>query len=251
LLRRLTFLLLLFFTFPALGDTLRVGMFNVSLGRAGPGILLKDMLSGEDAQITGLVQIIQHIRPDILLLNEFDHDFRGLALAAFQQTLAHGENGIVYGYSFAPAGNAGRPSGLDLDGNGKRGEWADAVGFGRFPGSEGMALLSRLPIDLAGARSFANLDWAGQKLSSKSHWDVPVMLQNGKRLHILASHPTPPVFDDERDLNGLRNAAEIGFWVSYLDGQACPARLVEPPVDIRPRANFRRGDYRRAGGGGE
>lgn len=43
-------------------------------------------------------------------------------------------------------------------------------------------------------------------------------LPNERRLNILASHPTPPVFDGAENTNGLRNDAEIGFWVSYLDG---------------------------------
>ena len=53
------------------------------------------------------------------------------------------------------------------------------------------------------------------RLSSKSHWDVPIDI-NGNRLHLLASHPTPPAFDGPEDRNGCRNADEIRFWVDYL-----------------------------------
>ena len=35
-------------------------------------------------------------------------------------------------------------------------------------------------------------------------------------MHLLASHPTPPVFDGPEDRNGLRNADEIGFWADYI-----------------------------------
>lgn len=221
------FLLLAFFLISvvaAYGDTVRVATFNVSLARKGPGLLLKDIMSGKDQQVDALVVIIQHTRPDILLLNEFDHDYSGLALKAFLEILAQGDAGITYPHSFAIAGNAGQPSGRDLDNDGRSGEWADAHGFGRFPGNGSMALLSRFPLDLDAARSFAQHNWippiAGfgpMRLSSKSHWDVPVILPNAQRLHILASHPTPPVFDGPEDLNGLRNDAEIEFWVSYLD----------------------------------
>ena len=38
------------------------------------------------------------------------------------------------------------------------------------------------------------------------------------RLHVLASHPTPPVFDGDEDRNGCRNHDEIRFWVDYLAG---------------------------------
>lgn len=227
----------------ALSDTVRVATFNVSLGRRGPGVLLKAIMSDKDPQVAEVIAIIQHVRPDILLLNEFDTDFTNLALTDFRRAMALGEAGIVYPFSFAPIGNEGVPSGLDLDQDGKPGEWADAFGFGRFPGSQGMALLSRFPITTADARSFSTLKWLDltegsvpltsigepllseaiaveMRLSAKSHWDVPVVLPSGASLHILASHPTPPVFDGEENLNGLRNNAEIVFWVSYLDGVA-------------------------------
>ena len=56
---------------------------------------------------------------------------------------------------------------------------------------------------------------AAFRLSSKSHWDVPVQI--GKRtVHFLVSHPTPPVFDGPEDRNGLRNADEIRFWADYV-----------------------------------
>ena len=220
---------------------MRVATFNVSLGRRGPGVLLKGIMSGKDAQVAAVVAIIQRVRPDIMLLNEFDGDFTNLALDAFRGVLDSDEDAITYPYFYAPMGNEGMPSGLDLDGDGAPNEWADAFGFGRFPGSEGMALLSRFPIDTQAARQFSLLKWAdfpdavlpvnaeggaylpenvvsAFRLSSKSHWDVPVVLPNGQRLNILASHPTPPVFDGTENMNGLRNDAEIGFWVSYLDG---------------------------------
>lgn len=232
-------LLCLFLASMSVAETLRVATYNVSLGRKGPGLLLKDFMSGEDEQIASLVTIIQHMRPDILLLNEFDHDHQNLALTAFRDALGQGDNAINYPHSFAPAGNEGHPSFLDLDGDGKTGEWADALGFGKFPGGEGMAILSRFPIDTQNARSFAKLLWTDSPdvelprnpngsdflsqevlsiipFSHKSHWDVPVII-GGTRLHILASHATPPVFDGVENINGLRNFAEVWFWVRYLN----------------------------------
>jgi hypothetical protein len=52
-------------------------------------------------------------------------------------------------------------------------------------------------------------------LSSKSHWDLPILVR-GRTLHLLASHPTPPVFDGPEDRNGTRNFDEIGFWADYI-----------------------------------
>jgi hypothetical protein len=53
------------------------------------------------------------------------------------------------------------------------------------------------------------------QLSSKSHWDLPVII-GGKTVHLLASHPTPPVFAGPEDRNGRRNQDEIRFWADYL-----------------------------------
>ena len=53
------------------------------------------------------------------------------------------------------------------------------------------------------------------RLSSKSHWDIPVRI-GGKTVHFLTSHPTPPVFDGPEDRNGTRNHDEIRFWADYV-----------------------------------
>jgi endonuclease/exonuclease/phosphatase family metal-dependent hydrolase len=44
---------------------------------------------------------------------------------------------------------------------------------------------------------------------------VPVRTPNGI-VHLLASHPTPPVFDGPEDRNGARNADEIRLWHEYI-----------------------------------
>ena len=103
-----------------------------------------------------------------------------------------------------------------------------------------MLLLSRYPLDAANARTFQHLRWSSVPdarrprlpdadndwhsdavwrqlpLSSKSHWDVPVDTPLG-RLHVLASHPTPPVFDGPEKRNA-RNHDEIRLWAEYLNG---------------------------------
>jgi hypothetical protein len=53
------------------------------------------------------------------------------------------------------------------------------------------------------------------RLSSKSHWDVPVQIGR-TTVHVLASHPTPPTFDGVEDRNGRRNNDEIRFWADYI-----------------------------------
>jgi hypothetical protein len=77
---------------------------------------------------------------------------------------------------------------------------------------------ARLPDDPATA---APADWYSPaeldvfRLSSKSHWDIPIYA-HGRVIHVLASHPTPPVFDGPEDRNGTRNFDEIRFWADYI-----------------------------------
>ena len=208
------------------------------MGRRGPGLLLRDLEKGDDPQIAVVQAVIRQVSPDILLLTSFDFDYGNRALNLIADQI--GARGAGYPYRFSLPPNSGLPSGLDLDGDGRLGGPGDNQGFGYFRGSRGMALLSRFPIDTKGVRDFSALLWkdqagarlpqrsgvafpsaeaqAAQRLSSTGHWDVPVSLPDGRRLHLLASHPTPPVFDGPEDRNGLRNRAEILFWKTYIAG---------------------------------
>jgi len=223
-------------------EPIRVATFNTSLTRKGPGLLLRDIRKLKDSQIRNVMAIIQTVRPDILLINEFDHDYENLALREFLDLLAQdaGERkGIRYPYFCAPPQNVGVPSGWDLNGDGKLGGPADAYGFGNFRGQYAMALVSKFPIQTDAAKDFSEVLWNQipnaempkaadgsdfpsypalhiMRLSSKGHWDVPIALPSGDTLHILASHPTPPIFDGPEDMNGKRNRAEILFWDTYI-----------------------------------
>ena len=127
---------------------------------------------------------------------------------------------------------------------GGRAYGGDAWGFGTFPGQYGMAVFvpkdwtvlrdsirtfrlfewsempdAAVPVDsVTGERWYSAEEWQKMRLSSKSHWDVPVRLPGGRVVHVLASHPTPPGFDGAADRNGRRNHDEIRFWVDYLSG---------------------------------
>lgn len=223
----------------ACAGTLRVATYNVDLSRDGPGLLLQELIEKPGPKALAAIEAIRAVRPDILVLQQFDHDLRGYALAAFAARLAEGEGGIDYPYRFAPPVNAGVPSGQDLDGDGDATGWGDGHGWGKFPGHGGMAILSRLPLDEAAARTFRALPWEslpgarlpvrpdgtpflppGARLSSRSHWDVPAILPDGGRLHLLTAQPTPPLFDGPERRNRLRNADEVRFWTLYLDGAA-------------------------------
>jgi hypothetical protein len=205
-----------------------------------------------------IAEIIQRTRPEVLLINEFDYDDQGdpndsLAAQLFQDNyLSQSQNGaapIEYPYRFVAPSNTGVFSGFDLDNSGAAGDFVpnDSFGFGFFPGQFGMAVFSMHPIayddvrtfqtflwkDMPGAllpddpRTAEPADWYSEeeldvfRLSSKSHWDVPIHI-DGKTVHFLTSHPTPPVFDDPPtfpagvDFNGRRNYDEIRFWADYI-----------------------------------
>ncbi|MEZ5274876.1 MAG: endonuclease/exonuclease/phosphatase family protein [Opitutaceae bacterium] len=243
--RRLTVLCLgLFSQFAHPADaTVRVATFNASLNRAEEGQLIRDLSVPGNDQAQKVAAILQRVRPDIVLINEFDHDPDGIALAGFQtHYLGIGQGGeepIDYPYHFAAAVNTGVPTGVDLNGDGKLTPGNDSFGWGVFPGQYGMVVLSRYPIDLEGIRTFQNFLWkdmpgallpvdpesgysfyseaalAVLRLSSKSHWDLPVRIDD-RVVHLLVSHPTPPVFDGPEDRNGKRNHDEIRFWADYL-----------------------------------
>ncbi len=226
--------------------------FNVSLGRDGPGLLARDLAKGDDPQIKTVLAIINTVRPDILLLNDFDYDYGSVALGLLAAQLE--QSGLRYAHKFALRPNSGMMTTLDLDGDHRTFGPGDAQGFGDFAGSQGMAILSRFPVLTTEVRDFSALLWkdlpgaklprqfdkpfpsdtaqAQQRLSSKGHWDVPVELPDGSVLHLLASHPTPPVFDGPEDRNGLRNRDEIRFWSLYLDGAALAG------FDARAPASF-------------
>ncbi len=227
----------------ARSESLRIATFNVGLSRDGPGVLLGELRGRPKPDVLAAVAIIRAVRPDVLVIQKFDHDPRGRALAAFAGLLAAGEDGIDYPYRFAGPVNAGVVSGLDLDGDGLVMGWNDALGWGKYPGHGGMAVLSRLPLDEAGVRTFRGLLWrdlpdaslprnpdgtaffgpealALLPLSSRAHWDVPVLLADGRRLHLLTANPTPPLFDGPEGMNRLRNRDEVAFWGAYLGGAA-------------------------------
>ena len=142
----------------------RVASFNANMNRKGAGVLIQD-IAKRDAQILTAAEIILRVRPDILLLNEIDHDPEGRALADFVALLAEGAGqvpGFDYPHRFIAPVNTGEPTGYDLNGDGKAMGPEDAYGYGRFPGQYGMALLSIHPLGVT--RTFRFLKWGRQCL---------------------------------------------------------------------------------------
>jgi Endonuclease/Exonuclease/phosphatase family len=228
----------------------RFATFNASLNRAAAGDLVSDLSNpGADTvrvrQARNVAEVIQRVAADVVLVNEFDFYPGGQAAELFRDNfLAVSQNGAPaanYPYYFVAPSNTGIPSGFDLDNSGGTGGPNDAFGFGFFPGQFGMVVYSKFPIDHENARTFQNFLWKDMpgarlpddpatpapadwyspaeldvfRLSSKSHWDLPIRI-GGKTVHFLTSHPTPPVFDGPEDRNGTRNADEIRLFADYV-----------------------------------
>src|SRR5918994_2268209 len=232
-------------TAAAANSEVRFATFNASLNRSFAGQLVADLSTPNNAQAATVAEIIQRARPDVLLINEFDFVADGFAAQLFQDNYLsvphNGAEAIVYPFRFVAPSNTGIPSGHDFNNNGVVGGPDDAFGFGFFPGQFGMAVYSRYPIIEEDIRTFQNFLWKDMpgarlpddpatpapadwyspaelavfRLSSKSHWDVPVAIE-GRTVHFLVSHPTPPVFDGAEDRNGTRNFDEIRFWADYI-----------------------------------
>ncbi len=156
---------------------------------------------------------------------------------------------LDYEYIYVGKSNTGVPSGMDLDNNGEivtepgSGEYGnDSYGYGEYPGQYAMAFLSKYPIKRDQIRTFRKFLWKDMpdnkmpvgkdyggmylneeeaekfRLSSKSHWDVPIDV-DGTTIHILMAHPTPPVFDAEANINGRRNHDEVRLLTDYAEGK--------------------------------
>jgi len=213
---------------------IRIATYAAPLSRDGPGLLLRDISGREDAQIQAVTRVIDHVSPDILVLTDIDFDAGGAAISAFSQALE-----TPYPYLFVRRPNSGFQTGLDLDGDGFAGDARDAVGYGRFLGDGGMAVLSRYPIDQHDVIDLSGYLWAdipnatlpntngspfpsvdvfdSLPVSSTAHWIVPIDV-NSTSISLLAFDATPPVFDGPEDFNGLRNRDELFLWELVLDG---------------------------------
>jgi endonuclease/exonuclease/phosphatase family metal-dependent hydrolase len=229
--------------------TIRVATYNTSLNRDDDGELIRDLEGGKNEQARKIAEVVERVRPDIMLLNEFDYDEANKAAEAFRKEyVGVGQNGceaIKFNYLYTGPVNTGVPSGRDLNHDGKLNGPDDAIGFGRHPGQYGMIVLSKYPIVKDHVRTFQKILWrdmpgallptdpktkkpfydeadlAVLRLSSKSHWDVPIKVpakddRKAFVLHLLCSHPTPPVFDGPEDRNGHRNHDEVRMLADYV-----------------------------------
>lgn len=232
--------------------TVRIAVFNIRELTTEALEDVDESGAGRAANVRAAADVVARVRPDVLVVQEIDHDYRSaedLALNGRRLRdayLAAAGDDLEFPYVYAAPSNTGIASGHDYNADGRvateadvggREYGEDCYGFGTYPGQYSMVLLSRFPIDGAAARTFQKFLWKDLpghhipvdfyspeeiddfRLSSKSHWDVPIEIGDA-RLHLWISHPTPAVFDGEEDRNGRRNFDEIAFWRAYLDGSA-------------------------------
>lgn len=153
----------------------------MAIDRKQQDLLINQWLAGRDneksktlteriIQIRNIAAIIQAVRPDVLLLNEFNNDGYGRdyrALKGFQDNyLSHSQSlnsvdggdmldPIFYPYVQNYATNTGLNSGVDLNRNGfSDSDPNDAYGFGFYHGHYAFALMSKYEIDDANTRTF-------------------------------------------------------------------------------------------------
>lgn len=219
----------------AAAEGLRLATYNPDLSAPGPGLVLDSLARNPGPQHRAVVEVLVALDADIVLLTGIDYDAQGLALGALADRLA--EAGLDYPYRLALRPNTGIPTGRDIDRNGVLAEPRDAQGYGHFPGEGGMAVLSRVPVEIS--RDLSGFLWADlpgnlmpaddpardiQRLATTGLWEITAQPSGGGVLHLLCWYASPPVFDGPEDRNGRRNHDEAAFWLALLDG-----RLPLPP----------------------
>lgn len=223
--------------------------------------MLRDIVRGKDKQVAAVVEVITTAEPDVLVLWGIDWDAEHRGLKALVNELEDANSPLTHFFTAQP--NRGQPTGFDINGNGHKHDPEDAQSFGEFTGQNGMAILSRWPIQDSEVMDFsavlwrdlpnALLPWPGQpehledvyRLASTSHWLVPIDTSDHGRVWLGSFAASTPVFDGPEDRNGRRNHDELIFWRHLLDGTLhtpAPDRLI-----LAGHANLdpQRGDGRR------
>lgn len=219
---------------------LRVATFNVSLFGKQPGTIITRVNDASNQQVRHIIAALAEANPDVVLINELDFDPAGEAANALARRLSLALPDQAPFTAQAFPSNTGIPTGLDVLGKGRKPTPENAFGFGEFPGQYGFALLSRFPV--TSTRSFQHFLWRDMpgarlpdqrrksgkgdffapavlevfRLSSKNHVDAVIDVPTLGPLHLLLSHPTPPVFDGPEQRNRRRNHDEIRLWADYL-----------------------------------
>jgi Endonuclease/Exonuclease/phosphatase family. len=223
-------------------STLRLAQFNLSLaGRQAGDIKAQMLASTPSRQIKNLAATLQRVRPDVVVLCEFDHPGNGGdngALAAFcERHLAKSQDGdppIDYPYRYLPATNTGLKLTVPVSAHPRLTDAQQCHGFGDYHGQFGFVIISRYPIEDTAICTWQHFAWhqlphhqipsdyyteAAKKklrLASKNLVSVPISIGD-QQIRLVACHPTPPVFDGPEKRNWRRNSDEIHQLIGLLD----------------------------------
>lgn len=221
---------------------IRFASFNVAMSADSETAILEQTATLDSLRFKKIAATIQSVRPDVLLLCEFDHLGEGGDNGALRNFCRHYLNRsqydlspIHYPYSYCPSSNTGKLSPVDLNNDGIISLPEDGLGFGLFHGHYSFVLLSKYPIKTDEIQSWQTLLWQQMPnsllptqyyspqaqsvlpLSSKNHVCVPIEYDE-QIINILCCHPTPPVFDGEERRNAKRNHDELRLLVDIIDG---------------------------------
>lgn len=216
------------------------------LSRKGPGLMLRALTDRPDDQATAVIAVLAHADADVLVLGGVDFDYALAGMHALRDRLA--DAGLPYPHIAAASPVSGRPSGVDVDDDGRLGEPEDAMGYGWFRGDSGLVVFSRYP--LGEIEDFSTLLWADLPgsaapdvlnaqaaavvpLASTVMWRVPVEVSD-TAFDLLAFTASPPVFDGPEDRNGLRNRDQLRFWTQKLDDGAFERPVLAGRFNVDP-----------------
>ena len=207
----------------------RFATFNASLNRNAAGQLVADLSTPDNAQARTVAEIIQRTSPDVLLVNEFDFVEDGVAAELFRDNyLEVSQNGADAGrlplLLRSPVEHR-HPDRLRPQQQRRRRRRRRRVRVRALPRPvrHGRLLqvphrprrgphLPELPLEGHAGRPSPTTRRCGAdrlvrpeeldifRLSSKSHWDVPI--KTAATVHFLVTHPTPPTFDGPRTATG-------------------------------------------------
>jgi len=221
---------------------IRFGQYNIR------ELTTRALLDPNDEKARAAASIIRAHAPDILSIDEIQYDYpdtpdpglpgTGLNARRFADTFLAD---LGYRYDWMTPGNAGVRSGFEAP--------YETIGFARFPGEYGTALLSRFPIRAAEAVSFRRFLWRdlpenrladlneslrargkppvpdGFPLFDKDVSDVPVEI-DGRMIHVIVAHTAPPVYERH---NVARNADHLRFLDTFVAGRPLPGiRPLDP-----------------------
>ncbi|WP_460682511.1 hypothetical protein [Nesterenkonia populi] len=227
-------------------DDLRVATLHTGLTASDPedsdplDALIGELAGGNHSEARTVAETAQINQPDVLVLTGVSYDEDGrIAEILKNQYLASGQNGQSgqeYSHVFTAPTNSGIDSGVDLDGDGTVGGPGDAMGYGQYPGEEGIIIFSKEPLDTDGARTFREFLWQDLpgsslqdedftqaeesilRLASTTLWDVPVLVEDGEPVHLIATATAAP--EDPGPLEEIRSEDMAQLISDYVSSEA-------------------------------